>query len=170
MAPLYGWGPKGKRLRGFAPHGQRRTLTFSPLCATTGSLPRASSTAGPIARNLAIGRRSPDLQAHARKRQCHLAGRAQEPLRGDDQWQPPLAAANRQDHRYLRTAARQRYRVSRFRALEDGPGARSWFCDPNSPWQKGAVESTDKRICRFVPSDTDLPPSASSSWSPFPIM
>lgn len=42
MAPLYGWGPKGKRLRGFAPHGQRRTLTFSALCATTGSLPRAS--------------------------------------------------------------------------------------------------------------------------------
>jgi transposase len=28
MAPLYGWGPKGKRLRGFAPHGHWRTLTF----------------------------------------------------------------------------------------------------------------------------------------------
>ncbi|WP_018239840.1 IS30 family transposase [Ensifer sp. BR816] len=43
-----------------------------------------------------------------------------------------------------------------FRALEDGLGARSWFCDPNSPWQKGAVENTNKRIRRFVPSDTDL--------------
>lgn len=28
MAPLRGWGPKGTRLRGFAPHGHWRTLTF----------------------------------------------------------------------------------------------------------------------------------------------
>ena len=28
MAPLRGWGPRGKRLRGFAPHGHWRTLTF----------------------------------------------------------------------------------------------------------------------------------------------
>lgn len=28
MAPVRGWGPKGKRLRGFAPHGRWRTLTF----------------------------------------------------------------------------------------------------------------------------------------------
>jgi putative transposase len=28
MAPLYGWGAKGKRLHGFAPHGRWRTLTF----------------------------------------------------------------------------------------------------------------------------------------------
>src|ERR1700678_125038 len=28
MAPLRGWGPKGHRLRGFAPHGHWRTLTF----------------------------------------------------------------------------------------------------------------------------------------------
>ncbi len=28
MAALRGWGPKGKRLRGFAPHGHWRTLTF----------------------------------------------------------------------------------------------------------------------------------------------
>ena len=28
MAPLRGWGPKGKRLRGFAPHGRWRTLAF----------------------------------------------------------------------------------------------------------------------------------------------
>ena len=43
-----------------------------------------------------------------------------------------------------------------FRALEDGIGARSWFCDPNSPWQKGAVENTNKPIRRFMPGDTDL--------------
>ena len=28
MAPLRGWGPKGKRLRAFAPHGHWRTMTF----------------------------------------------------------------------------------------------------------------------------------------------
>jgi putative transposase len=28
MAPLRGWGPKGQRLRGFAPRGRWRTLTF----------------------------------------------------------------------------------------------------------------------------------------------
>ena len=28
MAPLRGWGPKGRRLHGFAPHGHWRTLTF----------------------------------------------------------------------------------------------------------------------------------------------
>ncbi|SDO25529.1 Integrase core domain-containing protein, partial [Ensifer sp. YR511] len=43
-----------------------------------------------------------------------------------------------------------------FRALEDGIGARSWFCDPSAPWQKGAVENANKRIRRFMPSDTDL--------------
>ena len=28
MAPLRGWGPKGARVRGFAPHGHWRTMTF----------------------------------------------------------------------------------------------------------------------------------------------
>lgn len=28
MAPLRGWGPKAKRLRGFAPYGHWRTMTF----------------------------------------------------------------------------------------------------------------------------------------------
>lgn len=28
MAPLRGWGQRGKRLRGFAPHGRWRTQTF----------------------------------------------------------------------------------------------------------------------------------------------
>ena len=28
MAPLYGWGPKGERVRSFTPHGHWQTLTF----------------------------------------------------------------------------------------------------------------------------------------------
>ncbi len=43
-----------------------------------------------------------------------------------------------------------------FRALEEGIGARSWFCDPSAPWQKGAVENANKRIRRFMPGATDL--------------
>ena len=43
-----------------------------------------------------------------------------------------------------------------FKALEDGIGARSWFCDPSASWQKGAVENANKRIRRFMPGDTNL--------------
>ena len=43
-----------------------------------------------------------------------------------------------------------------FRALEEGIGARSWFCDPSAPWQKGTVENANKRIRRFMPAVTDL--------------
>lgn len=43
-----------------------------------------------------------------------------------------------------------------FRALEDGMGARSWFCDPSAPWQKGTVENANKRIRRLLPANTDL--------------
>ncbi|MBX6329980.1 MAG: hypothetical protein IRY89_15540 [Pseudolabrys sp.] len=34
MAPLQGWGPKGRRIRAFAPQGHRRTLIFlgAPRC------------------------------------------------------------------------------------------------------------------------------------------
>lgn len=43
-----------------------------------------------------------------------------------------------------------------FRALEDGIGAQSWFCDPSAPWQKGAVKNANKRIRRLMPGNTDL--------------
>ncbi|MBB4277763.1 IS30 family transposase [Rhizobium mongolense] len=52
-----------------------------------------------------------------------------------------------------------------FRPLEDGIGAMSRFCDPNSPWQKGAVENTSKRIRRFLQATRTYPPSPSDSLS-----
>jgi transposase len=36
MAPLRGWGPKGERLKAYAPHGHRRTLTFLGALRTSG--------------------------------------------------------------------------------------------------------------------------------------
>ena len=38
-------------------------------------------------------------------------------------------------------------------ALERALAVTSYFCDPRSPWQKGAVENTNGRLRRHLPSD-----------------
>ena len=35
-------------------------------------------------------------------------------------------------------------------------GMKTYFCDPQAPWQKGAVECNNNRIRRFLPRDIDL--------------
>ena len=35
-------------------------------------------------------------------------------------------------------------------------GTDAWFCDPQSPHQKGAVENTNRRLRRFLPREIDL--------------
>jgi transposase, IS30 family len=35
-------------------------------------------------------------------------------------------------------------------------GTEVYFCDPHSPWQKGAVENANSRIHLFLPSDRNL--------------
>jgi IS30 family transposase len=43
-----------------------------------------------------------------------------------------------------------------WRELTAGMGTKSWFCDPQAPWQKGTVENTNKRVRRYLPRDTVL--------------
>lgn len=38
-------------------------------------------------------------------------------------------------------------------ALDRSLGTTSYFCDPRSPWQKGAVENANGRLRRHLPSD-----------------
>lgn len=35
--------------------------------------------------------------------------------------------------------------------LQNGIGSQTWFCDPQSPWQKGTVENTNRRTRRWLP-------------------
>lgn len=43
-----------------------------------------------------------------------------------------------------------------WRELESGMGTKSWFCDPQAPWQKGSVENMNKRIRWHLPRDIAL--------------
>jgi len=40
--------------------------------------------------------------------------------------------------------------------LNDRLAVRTFFCDPHSPWQKGAVENTIGRLRRYLPRKTNL--------------
>lgn len=39
--------------------------------------------------------------------------------------------------------------------LQAGLQVETWFCDPQSPWQKGTVENTNRRARRWLSRDTD---------------
>jgi IS30 family transposase len=41
-----------------------------------------------------------------------------------------------------------------WRDLQAGMITAAWFCDPQAPWQKGAVENTNKRVRRYLPPET----------------
>jgi transposase, IS30 family len=47
--------------------------------------------------------------------------------------------------------------------LNDQLAIRTFFCDPHSPWQKGAVENTIGRLRRYLPRKTNLDTIKSSS-------
>lgn len=35
-------------------------------------------------------------------------------------------------------------------------GTQTWFCDLSSPWQKGTVENTNRRLSRWLPRKRDI--------------
>ena len=35
--------------------------------------------------------------------------------------------------------------------LQARTGTQTWFCDPSSPWQKGTVENTNRRVRKWLP-------------------
>lgn len=39
--------------------------------------------------------------------------------------------------------------------LQAGLGVETWFCDPQSPWQKGTVENTNRRARKWLSRDAD---------------
>ncbi len=39
--------------------------------------------------------------------------------------------------------------------LQAHVGMQTWFCDPQSPWQKGTVENTNRRARRWLPRELD---------------
>lgn len=39
--------------------------------------------------------------------------------------------------------------------LQAGLGVQTWFCDPQSPWQKGTVENTNRRARKWLPREVD---------------
>ena len=40
--------------------------------------------------------------------------------------------------------------------LQAENGTKIWFCDPSSPWQKGTVENTNRRVRRWLPRKRDI--------------
>lgn len=48
------------------------------------------------------------------------------------------------------------FEFMRYPMLQQEIGLTSYFCDPRSPWQKGAVENLNARLRRFLPRETDI--------------
>ncbi|MBW9061604.1 IS30 family transposase, partial [Agrobacterium pusense] len=39
--------------------------------------------------------------------------------------------------------------------LQASIGTQTWFCDPQSPWQKGTVENTNGRVRKWLSREVD---------------
>ena len=82
-------------------------------------------------------------------------------LRNPEKRTKPIMSQIAEALRPLPLSARRSVTFDRGSEFVDWPhlqaelGARTWFCDPQSPWQKGSIENTNKRLRRWICRDTD---------------
>lgn len=82
-------------------------------------------------------------------------------LRNPEKRAKPIMAQIAEVLRPLPRGARRSVTFDRGSEFVDWPhlraevGAQTWFCDPQSPWQKGSVENANKRLRRWIHRDTD---------------
>ncbi|NSZ76959.1 IS30 family transposase (plasmid) [Agrobacterium tumefaciens] len=81
-------------------------------------------------------------------------------LRNNDRQSRPVMNGLVQALQALPHLARRSITFDRGTEFTDWPylqasiGTQTWFCDPQSPWQKGTVENTNKRVRRYLPAET----------------
>lgn len=82
-------------------------------------------------------------------------------LRNPEKRTKPIMAQIAEALRPLPRAARRSVTFDRGSEFVNWPhlqaelGTRTWFCDPQSPWQKGSIENANKRLRRWLCRDTD---------------
>ncbi|GAA0277910.1 hypothetical protein GCM10008965_51560 [Methylorubrum aminovorans] len=82
-------------------------------------------------------------------------------LRNNDRQSKPIMDGLIHALGSLPHAARRSITFDRGTEFTDGPylqaglGVQTWFCDPQSPWQKGTVENTNRRARRWLSRDVD---------------
>ncbi len=82
-------------------------------------------------------------------------------LRNNDRQSRPIMERLISVMRALPHRARRSITFDRGTEFTDGPylqagiGSQTWFCDPQSPWQKGTVENTNGRAGTWLSRDVD---------------
>jgi len=82
-------------------------------------------------------------------------------LRNNDRQSRPVMNGLVQALQALPHLARRSITFDRGTEFTDWPylqasiGTQTWFCDPQSPWQKGTVENTNRRVRKWLSREVD---------------
>lgn len=83
-------------------------------------------------------------------------------IKNDGRQSAPVLGGIRDRLAHLPAPARQTitfdrgFEFMRYPMLQQEIGLTSYFCDPRSPWQKGAVENSNARLRRFLPRGINI--------------